>query len=146
MNRTLNSRARMVFTVALLASLASLARPAQANFCKLDTTDRARDEAKELESETFATPYAGSTVDYVGDRGYNADIITCNRKRDQKSGRIEREAPLGERFSSTLPPRTIKGHYTYYSTASLRYAYELSRRKANGSCASRWNSTGRMRA
>lgn len=124
MNRTLNTRALMVFGVTLLAGLAG---PAQANFCKLDTTDRARDEAKQLESETFAAPYTDSTVDYVGDREYNADIITCNRKRDQKSGRIEREAPLGERFSSTLPPRTIKGHYTYYSTASLRYAYELSR-------------------
>jgi hypothetical protein len=95
---------------------------AWANFCKLDTTNSAKAEAKELEYELFATPYAGSAVDYVGDRDYNADIITCNRKRDQKSGRIESEAPPGHIFPKDLPRCTIKGHYTYYSIVPLRYA------------------------
>lgn len=118
---------KLSLVASAFAFLAVSIAPASANFCKVDTTNRAREEAKRLESELFASPYPGSTVDYIGDRDYNADIITCNRKRDQKSGRIEREAPPEHIFPSDLPPRTIKGHYTYNSLAPLRYAYELRR-------------------
>jgi hypothetical protein len=66
--------------------LSILATPAHANFCKSVTTERARDEARLLEKERFA---AGS-VDYVGDRVYNADIISCNRKRDSNGNEVEK--------------------------------------------------------
>jgi len=116
------------FLACACALIACFTTPAWANFCEVDTTSRAKSEAEELEKELFAMPDVGSKVDYIGTRSYNADIISCNRKRDEKSGRIEREAPLGYRFPNDLPVRTIKGHYNYYATAPLRYAYELSRR------------------
>jgi hypothetical protein len=109
-----------------LACLGLLAAPAYANFCKDVTTERARTEARLLENER----YAAGAVDYVGDRAYNADIISCNRKRDSKGGELEKAIGPNHQFGANLEPRAIKGKYNYYATAPLAYAYEL-RREGN---------------
>ncbi|MDQ3566362.1 MAG: hypothetical protein M3436_20555 [Pseudomonadota bacterium] len=110
--------------------LVAVHEPAQANFCKSVTTERARDEARLLESETFANPPAGESVDYVGDRAYNADIISCNRKRDNNGNDIEKRIKANHRFADNLEARSIKGKYNYYASAPLAYAYELRREKS----------------
>lgn len=100
--------------------------PAHANFCKSVTTERARDEARLLENERFAV----GAVDFIGDRVYNADIISCNRKRDSKGNEIENAIKSNHQFGANLEARAVKGKYNYYATAPLAYAYEL-RREGN---------------
>jgi hypothetical protein len=116
------------FLLSIICLLA-LHEPVQANFCKGVTTERARDEARLLVHETFAKTPTGESVDYVGDQTYNADIISCNRKRDNKGNDIEKSINANHRFANNLEPRSIKGKYAYYATAPLAYAYELRREK-----------------
>ena len=105
--------------------LSVFSTPAYANFCKSVTTERARNEARLLENERFA-----ASADYVGDRVYNADIISCNRQRDSNGNEIEKSIAPNHQFAADLEARSIKGKYDYYATAPLAYAYEL-RREGN---------------
>lgn len=109
--------------------LAIEAPPAEATFCKSVTSERARTEAGLMANETFAKQPAGSAVNYVGDADYNADIISCNRKRDNKGKDIEKSIKANHSFADNLEARSIKGKYSYYATAPLAYAYELRREK-----------------
>ena len=104
---------------------------AEANFCKSVTTERAFEEARALVNETFAKTISGETSDYVGDTAYNADIISCNRKRDNQGNDIEKSIGARHRFPNDLEARSIKGKYKYYATAPLAYAYELRREKGD---------------
>lgn len=116
---------RRIIASSLLV-LGVLATPAHANFCKSVTTERARDEARLLEKER----YAAGAVDYIGDRAYNSDIISCNRKRDSKGNDVENAIRANHQFGANLEARAVKGKYDYYATAPLAYAYEL-RREGN---------------
>ncbi len=114
----------------LLLVLMTLAFSASANFCKKAATDRALQEARLLERDTsLVTPAPNTSPDYIGLRSYNADVITCNRKRDSKGGKIEKAINAGHRFADDLPAVYITGRYAYYSTAPIRYAYQLRREK-----------------
>ena len=103
---------------------------AHANLCKSMTTERARTEARRMEDETFAQAPQSQTVDYVGNRAYNADLISCNRQQDSNGNAIEKEIGAGHEFAANLEARSVTGKYNYFATSPLAYAYELRRDKA----------------
>src|SRR5262245_494326 len=113
--------------VALVASTLAAPGLARANFCKNLTSERARTEAQLLEAQTFSKTPAGASVDYVGDRAYNSDIISCNRERDSNGNDVDKAIDAAHTFASQLERRVVKGHYWYYATVPLAYAYELRR-------------------
>jgi len=86
-------RNRIYSTGVLFGLCALVALPATANICSAKIDDRAREEARLLESETFSTVPTdeASEIDWSNRRVYNSRIITCNRKRDGKGNKLERE-------------------------------------------------------
>ena len=94
--------------------------------------DRHDTEAIELENETYSFVTAtGVTpvLNYKGDRDYNAHVIVCNRKRDTRGKRIEKNLTATERYEPDLEPRLVKGKYNYFGTivTQLRYGYRIER-------------------
>lgn len=140
------TRSRLAALVTLLMS-SFVPAFAHANLCeKSNITDRHRTEAKTAEGdEGFVNgvtwPSSGassstSTSDYVGDREYNAWILSCNRQRDNRGKEIDQDidAATGGTFAKDLPEASIKGQYSFYGDSlathvftSLEYRYLLKR-------------------
>ncbi|HMI91050.1 MAG TPA: hypothetical protein VK509_06780, partial [Polyangiales bacterium] len=106
---------------------------AQADFCNDPADTLGFSEADALVNEAFAATPVNESVDFKGDRGYNARLITCNRKRDTKGNELNALGSSLLSFGAELPAKTIKGKYSYAGLgvlSQLRYAYDL-RRKAD---------------
>jgi len=121
---------KIYFPVIISISLCLVHLSAHANFCKKVVTERAQNEVRQLEN-TIKTLYptisSSDYAEFIGNNDYNADLITCNRKRDSNGGKVEKEISASHHFPDNLKARSIKGKYWYYSTAPLAYAYDLRR-------------------
>ncbi|MBL6991113.1 MAG: hypothetical protein ISR65_15110 [Bacteriovoracaceae bacterium] len=94
---------------------------ASANLCKRSNIlKRHRDEASLLRNENFSIGH------FAGDETYDAHVIACNRKRDDKKKAIEKTA-ADHQFLSTLAPRFVKGHIKYLNFAKMKYGYKVQR-------------------
>ncbi len=108
---------------------------AWANLCTQDNiTERYRNEAKQINSETFAP----ASPDFRGDDEYNAWVLACNRKRDSNGNKIDKDERIvnGNDFAQDLTPFAIKGKYHFYglhlaalTATDLKYRYRLHREK-----------------
>ncbi|MGM0578602.1 MAG: Dickkopf N-terminal cysteine-rich domain-containing protein [Myxococcota bacterium] len=108
--------------VASFAAAWLVAHEARANLCKpRNLTGRHTDEAARLSGEAFAQ---GA---YLGDADYNARIIGCNRKRDNKGGKLERTIAADHVYPQDLPPKLVRGKLYYYGKFWVRYGYQLER-------------------
>jgi len=91
-------------------------------------------EAELLRAERFSNPrgQANGMANYTAAqrKRYEAWIIGCNRKNDDKSKKIEDGFRADHIFDDNIPARTIKGYFNYQSLFALRqrYAYQLERR------------------
>lgn len=111
----------------------TISSPVFANLCeKSNITDRFKKEAQAIRGEYFAQ----AVPDYVGDNGYNAWILACNRQRDNQGKELNDKInpATGGKFADDLPPVSIKGQYSFYGNSvaaniftSLEYRYRLQR-------------------
>lgn len=120
-------RITLQFVFLPFAILAFWTNNSIANLCTSDVlTERYNSEAELLETENFARDDSASN--YKGDRNYNALIIACNRKRDQKKSKIE-TLPANHIFADTLPKKLVRGTYNYWGKVitGKSYAYQIER-------------------
>jgi hypothetical protein len=123
-------RRLLITTAGAVLALMSLGSRARADFCNDPADALGRSEADALVNEAFAVTPVGETVDFKGDRDYNARLITCNRKRDTNGNDLNALGGSLLSFGSALPAKTIKGKYSYAGLgvlSQLRYAYDLRR-------------------
>ncbi|MCG8456623.1 MAG: hypothetical protein MI919_10110, partial [Holophagales bacterium] len=137
----------IVPVVAMILMWAS-PEPAIAGLCPVDLIEGVhRTEARELESAGFSAGSscaAGSTSCWIGDRDYNARVISCNRSRDidvirfdpikdipfvhKPACKLLDERTAAERqFDADLDPRMITGKYRYLGAFKKWYGYLLER-------------------
>ncbi len=119
----------LLYASGVVLSLAA-AVPARANFCDSPADAVGFREADALRLELFTRTPAGESVDFEGDRSYDARLITCNRRRDTEGNELDDRSNELLEFAEDLDARTIKGHYGYGGLApisNLRYAYDLRR-------------------